>query len=142
MAKNRTIVRRLSVEVEFHQVDMMHVVHNSEYFRWFEKGRLRMLADIFPVSWCVENRIATPVVMNHAEYLWPARFEEVLVVTTRHSIMDRWDGRFVFEHSISNEKTKNELCFGQSALTVMDLSSGRLVKNISDEICERYQALA
>jgi acyl-CoA thioester hydrolase len=142
MAKNRTIVRRLSVEVEFHQVDMMHVVHNSEYFRWFEKGRLKMMVDIFPVSWCVENKIATPVVMNHAEYLWPAKFGDVLVVTTRHSIMERWDGRFVFDHSISNEKTKKELCFGQSALTVMDLSSGRLVKDIPDDLWARYQELA
>ena len=141
MAKKRTIISRLSVEVEFHQVDMMHVVHNSEYFRWFEKGRLQIMEDIFPVSWAVENKIATPVVMNHAEYLWPARFGEVLVVTTRHRIMDRWDGRFVFEHSISNEKTKKELCFGQSAITVMDLGSGRLVKEISDDIWARYQAL-
>ena len=141
MAKNRTVVRRLTVEVEFHQVDMMHVVHNSEYFRWFEKGRLKTMESVFPVSWAVENGIATPVVMNHAEYLWPAKFGDTLVVTTRHRIVDHWDGRFVFDHSISNEKTKKELCFGQSALTVMDLRSGQLIKEISDDVWARYQVL-
>lgn len=137
----RVVTRRLTVEVEFHQVDMMQVVHNAEYFRWFERGRLLVLEDIFPMAWAIENRIATPVVSNRCEYLAPATYGDRLVVTTRHRLAERWDGRFVFEHSISNAKTKVELCFGESAVTVLDLSSRRLVKDIPADIWARYRAL-
>ena len=141
MSDTHTITRKVEVEVEFHHVDMMRVVHNSEYLRWFEKGRLGVLEEIMPVSWAVENRIATPVVMNHCEYLSPAAYGDALIVTTRHKKVDHWDGRFVFEHSISNPKTKVELCFGKSAVTVIDLRTGRLLKTLPDEAWDRYLAL-
>lgn len=127
--------------MEFHQVDMMRVVHNSEYLRWFEKGRLGVLEEIMPISWAVENKIAMPVVMNHCEYLSPATYGDELIVTTRHRKVDHWDGRFTFEHSISNPRTKVELCSGKSAVTVVDFETGRLLKRVPDEAWERYLAL-
>ncbi len=138
---SHTITRRSEVRVEFHHVDMMQVVHNSHYLRWFELGRLAVMEDIFPMSWAIENRVATPVVMNHCEYLWPAVYGDELVVTTRHRICDHWQGRFVFEHSISNKKNKKELCRGQSALTVIDMENSRLVKEIPELAWSRYLAL-
>jgi acyl-CoA thioester hydrolase len=140
-SKPHTIIRRRGIQVAFHQVDMMQVVHNAVYFKWFEKGRLDLLEEVFPVAWAIEHRFATPVVMNHAEYLWPAAYGDPLVLTTRHQRLERWDGRFVFDHSISNSKTKVELCLGQTAITVLDLASGQLLKEIPEEIWSRYQAL-
>jgi YbgC/YbaW family acyl-CoA thioester hydrolase len=137
----RTITRRCEVKVEFHHVDMMQVVHNSHYFRWFELGRLAIMEDIFPMSWALENRIATPVVMNHCDYLWPAVYGDALIVTTRHRIAERWEGRFSFDHSISNRGTKNELCRGRSEITVVNLATARLVKDIPPDAWARYQAL-
>ena len=136
-----TITRRAEVRVEFHHVDMMQVVHNSHYLRWFEIGRLAVMEDIFPMTWAVENGIATPVVMNHCDYLWPAVYGDTLVVTTKHRMSDRWEGRFLFNHSISNKKNKRELCRGQSAITVVDMNNARLVKEIPDEAWERYRSL-
>jgi acyl-CoA thioester hydrolase len=141
MTKPRTIIRRITVEVEFHHADMMRVVHNSQYLKWFEKGRLNLLDDVIPLSWAIENGIAVPVVMNHVEYFSPAVYGDTLVVTTKHRLADRWDGRFLFEHSISNTKTKVELCAGQTAVTVIDLNSNSLIKEIPQEIWARYQAL-
>ena len=135
---SRTITRRLVVEVEFHHVDMMQVVHNSHYFRWFEKGRMAILEEVFPMPWAIENKIATPVVMNHCDYLWPAAYGDTLVVTTRHRKVDQWDGRFLFEHSVSNRKTKVELCRGSTEVTIVDLGSRRLVKEIPADIWQRY----
>ena len=141
MPNHRIVTRRLPLEVAFHQVDMMHVVHNAEYFRWFEKGRLALLEDVLPIAWAIAHRIATPVVMNRAEYLWPATYGDALVLTTKHQLVDRWDGRLLFDHSISNAKTKVELCAGQSAITLMDMAEGRLLKEIPAEVWQRYQAL-
>lgn len=141
MTRMRTVTRRLPVEVEFHQVDMLRVVHNAVYFTWFEKGRLQLLEEVFPVSWAIENRVATPVVMNRAEYLSPAAYGDRLVVSTRHGILDLWNGRLLFEHSISNAKTKVELCLGETAVTVLDLATGHLLKEIPEPIWKSYQAL-
>ena len=141
MSKQRTIIRRLTVEVEFHQADMMRVVHNSQYLIWFEKGRLKLLEDVIPLAWAVENGIAVPVVMNHIEYFSPAMYGDALVVTTKHKIAESWDGRFLFEHSISNVKTKVELAAGRTEVTVIDLKTNSLIKEIPDDIWARYQAL-
>ncbi len=137
----KIITRRVDVKVEFHHVDMMQVVHNSHYFRWFELGRMKILEDVFPMSWAMENKIATPVVMNHCDYLWPATYGDDLIVTTRHRKVDLWEGRFLYEHSISNRKTKVVLCNGQSAVTVVDMGTARLVKEIPTDVWARYLAL-
>ena len=136
-----TITRKVPVEVEFHHLDMMRVVHNSQYLCWFERGRFAMLDDVFPMQWAIDNMIGTPVVMSHCEYLSSVRYGDGLVVTTRHRKSVEWDGRFVFDHSISNVKTKVEVCRGQTAVTVLDLNTGRLLKALPDDVWERYQAL-
>ena len=139
--KKPRITRRVTIEVEFHHVDMLQVVHNSQYFKWFEKGRLQFLEEFCPVSYALANNIATPVVMNHCEYLSPAAYGDELVVTTRHFIKEQWDGRFLFEHHISNKKTKVELCHGETAVTVLDFKTGKLVKEIPEELWEKYHSL-
>ena len=137
----RIITRRAEVRVEFRHVDMMQVVHNSHYIAWFEIGRLAVLEEVFPMSWAVEHRIATPVVVNHCEYLWPATYGDALVVITRHKLLDRWEGRFLFDHAISHLDTKRELAVGTSAVTVVDMAAQKPVKEIPPEIWARYAAL-
>jgi YbgC/YbaW family acyl-CoA thioester hydrolase len=136
------MVSRLRVQVEFHQVDMMQVVHNAQYLNWFEKGRLDIIERFISVPWAGANDIAVPVVMNHLEYLYPAAFGDELVLTTRHPIVSKWTGRFSFVHSISNAKTKMELCRGSSDVTVMNLSSRRVLKELPAEVWERYQQVS
>lgn len=139
---SETITRKTTVEVEFHHLDMMRVVHNSQYLCWFERGRFAVLEDVFPMQWAIDNMVGTPVVMSHCEYLASVRYGDVLVVTTRHRKSDEWDGRFLFEHSISNKKTKVEVCRGRTAVTVVDLNSGKLFKELPADVWERYRALA
>jgi acyl-CoA thioester hydrolase len=133
--------RRLDVEVEFHQVDMMQVVHNSEYFRWFEKGRLALLEEVLPMSWLVERRIGAPVVLNHCEYRWPAVYGDALAVTTRHRLLERYEGRLEFEHSIVRHRGKLELAGGRTAIALVDLDRRRLVRELPPSIWEQYRSL-
>lgn len=138
---SRVITRRTQIVVQFHEVDMMHVVHNAHYLRWFELGRLAVLEGVFPMAWAVANRIATPVVVNHCEYLQPATYGDELVVTTRHKLLERWEGRFRFEHAVSSVRSKQELATGWSEATVLDMAQGRLVKEIPPDLWARYLAL-
>ena len=140
-SQGRLVTRRHRIEVAFHHVDMMRVVHNAEYFKWFELGRLQIVHEIIPLHEALEENLSIPVVLNHCEYRHPAAFQDRLVVTTTHRILPVWEGRFLFNHTISNEKTKQELCFGKSEVTVLDLKVKRVVKEIPERIWTRYQAL-
>lgn len=135
------ISRRIKVQVLYHHVDMMQIVHNSQYFKWFERGRLALIDEFIPMEFAIKNQVATPVVLNHCEYLQPARFGDLLIVSTKHRLMCHWDGRFVFEHSISNSKTKVEVCFGRTEVTMLDMNGDHLIKKIPEDIWRRYQSI-
>lgn len=139
--RKNVLVHRTYVTVAFHQVDMMQIVHNVQYLKWFELGRFGILDRFIDVNWAVKNNLAVPVVMNHCEYLSPAVFGDTLAVTTRHTFADRWTGRLSFEHSISNAKTKVELCRGKSDVTIIDFATRRVLKVLPPEAWERYAAL-
>ena len=141
MATIRTVTRKLPLRVEFHHVDMMQIVHNSRYFIWFERGRLQLMEEFLPIKWAIEDEVASPVVVNHCEYLSPATVHDELILTTRHRLLEKWEGRLVFEHSISNAKSKMELCFGQTEVTLMNWAEQTLLKEIPALIWDRYQTL-
>ncbi len=142
VASTDILISRLRVAVEFHQVDMMQVVHNAQYLYWFDKGRLDIIERFIAVPWAKDNDLAAAVVMNRLEYLHPAEFGDELVVTTKHRLIPEWTGRFSFEHSVSNAKTKVELCRGNSDVTMMSLSSRRVLKELPAEAWERYRRLS
>lgn len=135
------ITRRLDVEVEFHQVDMMQVVHNSRFLLWFEKGRLALLEEVLPMSWLIERRIGAPVVLNHCEYRWPAVWGDVLAVTTRHRLLERYEGRIEFEHSVVRRRGKLELACGRTAIALVDLDRRKLLRELPPDVWERYGSL-
>lgn len=141
MTGSRLVTRRLGLQVEFHHVDMMRVVHNSRYFIWFEKGRLALIGEFLPLSYAIANHLVSPVVENRCEYLAPARFDDQLVLTTRHRLLEKWEGRFVFDHSISHARTKVELCFGHTAVTLLNEKTQSLIREIPQPIWEKYRAL-
>ena len=120
----------------------MNVVHNVQYFKWFERGRLAIMEEVVPVRWGIEHRIAAPVIRNHCEYLHAATYGDELVVTTKHRLVSRWTGKFTFEHTISNAKSKLEVCNGWSEITLVDFDSNRIFKELPDEVWSRYLALS
>ena len=83
----RSIIRKLSLTPRFHQVDMMGVVHNAEYFRWFEEGRLGIMWDMLPLQEARERGLAFPVTENSCKYLKFAGFGDSLILTTVHRIV-------------------------------------------------------
>ncbi len=119
----------------------MGVVHNVQYFNWFELGRLQVVEEVLPLENAMGRSLALPVVVNHCDYIHPARYLDRLVVTTTHRILPEWSGRFVFNHSISHEKSKVEICRGMSGVTVMDTRSMRVLKALPDDMWARYQGL-
>ncbi|MEI6516485.1 MAG: thioesterase family protein [bacterium] len=140
-SRGRRIVRKLLIEPEFHQVDIMGMVHNATYFYWFEKGRLEILWAILPFEEAVRLRLGLPVVRHVCNYRKAARFGDRLMLTTTHELQPRYEGRLVFRHSLMHETNKTEIAEAETTLTIMDMQDGQLVREFPAEVWARYQSL-
>ena len=87
------IKTKLSFTPRFHETDMMGVVHNAEYFRWFEEGRMQILLAVLPLDEALELGVAMPVVKNACTYKKPVRFGDPLLLYTHHEILTAYEGR-------------------------------------------------
>jgi acyl-CoA thioester hydrolase len=140
-ATSRLIKRKMDIRPRFHQVDMMGVVHNVEYFHWFEEGRLEIMLEVLPMAEALDLGVGMPVVENYCCYKTPARFGDVLTLYTTHRVSARYEGHLRFEHSLVNRRNKAELASGYATMTLVDMSSMQLVKQWSEGLWERYQSL-
>ena len=119
----------------------MGMIHNAEYFRWFEEGRLEILLEVLPIAEALETGVAMPVIENRCTYRTPARFGDVLTLYTTHQVVLVYEGRLRFEHSLVKGGNRTEIASGSTVITVVDISTMRLIKQWPEEIWQRYQAL-
>lgn len=139
--KGRWITRKLVIEPEFHQVDMMGMAHNAVYFHWFEKGRLTILWQILPFDEAVRLGLGLPVVRHVCDYRKAARYGDRLVLTTTHDIVTQYEGKLVFHHSLMHETNKAEIAEAETTLTIVDMRTGQLTREFPQHLWARYQAL-
>jgi acyl-CoA thioester hydrolase len=137
----RLVTRKLVIEPEFHQVDLMGVVHNAAYFYWFEKGRLAILWQILPLDEAIRLGLGLPVVRQTCDYRKAIRYGDRLILTTTHEVLPHYEGRFLFRHSLVHEATKTEAAEAETDLAVLDMRTGQLVRELPAEVWARYQAL-
>jgi len=135
------IKRKLIIRPLFHQVDMMGVVHNTQYFYWFEEGRLQIAIEVLPIAEAVRLGVAMPVVQNTCHYQKPVRFGDELVLYTTHRLQTEYQGRLTFEHSLVNVANKIEVARGETVTTLLDMKNNQLVKDWPADLWRRYRTL-
>ena len=140
-SKGRLIKRKRVIQPAFHETDMMGVIHNSNYFLWFEQGRLQILFEVLPVEEAMKIGLLMPVVENICHYRKPVKFGMPLLLYTTHNIQSAYEGRLVFSHYLIHEKHRSAMAFGQSAITILSTQTNKLIKEWPAEIWRRYQAL-
>ena len=68
-----------SIEVRYYETDLMGIVHHSNYIRYFEYGRIKMLEEIgLPISEIEGRGVMLPVVSTFCTYKTPSRMGETL----------------------------------------------------------------
>ncbi len=87
------------------EVDWQGIVHNSIYLQYFETARIEYLRDIGHVLDLASVNRKSRVVLarNEVDYIFPARFDDLLEVGTRVSLIGT--SSFVFEGVIQIRKT-------------------------------------
>jgi acyl-CoA thioester hydrolase len=137
----RIIKRKLSIVPQFHQTDMMGVIHNAEYFKWFEEGRFQIMAEIMPLDEAIRRGVALPVISNSCNYKNFVKLGDALILITEHEILESYSGKLRFKHILMHEKKKIEMAVGESVSTIFDMNATQLVWRWPEDLWEKYQNL-
>lgn len=113
----------VEVRVRYSETDQMGVVYHGSYIPYFEIGRVEWLRNK-GVSYksLEETGIALPIVSMQLNYKKPARYDDLLIISTR---FNSYSGvKIEFECEIHNEN-KELLTTAYFLLVFVDIKSGK-----------------
>jgi acyl-CoA thioester hydrolase len=94
----------LETRVLYADTDQMGVAYHGTFFRWFEAGRANYMRRRGSSYHDVEHGgLQLPVVEAHADYLKPARYDDVLTIRTWIGELGLAQLRFDYEISKNGE---------------------------------------
>lgn len=97
-----------NLEVRYYETDLMGIVHHSNYIRYFEYGRIKMLDEIgLPISKIEGNGIMLPVVSTFCTYKTPSRMGDTLKIVSSMESMPM--AKMKIKTQILKESTVNPL---------------------------------
>ena len=117
---------QIQVRVRYSETDQMGVVYHGNYIPYFEIGRVEWLRNK-GVSYKImeESGVALPIVSMNINYKKPARYDELLTVTT--TFISQTSVKVEFDCEIHNDK--NELLTtAHFILVFVDLLTGKTIQ--------------
>ena len=113
----------IEVRVRYAETDQMGVVYHANYAQYFEIGRVEWLRNQgISYKWMEENGIMLPVVTLTMNYKKPAKYDDILTVTT--ILKSQTSVKIEFDYEIRNQEGEL-LTTGYSMLVFIDMKSGR-----------------
>ena len=110
------------VRVRFAETDAQGVVHNSNYFVWFEVARVEFLERFAGGYQRLRDLgVESFVLESHARFMAPAVFDDRLLVHTR--CLDVRGARFRFEYAV--ERSGEMIADGWTAHATIDAETLR-----------------
>ena len=122
--------------MRYPETDRMGVAYHAHYLVWFEVGRTDLLREMGVVYAELEDRegVFFPVIEAGARYLAPARYDDMLQVTTR--LADVRASRVRFEYEIRRDDAL--LASGFTEHVTVD-ADGR-ARRLPDELRSRLRS--
>ncbi len=115
---------KTQVRVRYADADPMNVVYYGNYAQYFEVGRVESLRALGISYKLIEDLgIMLPVVELNVKYLRPARYDDLLTITSQIKQLPV-DHRIIFDQEIHNEEGKL-LTIGTVKLYFMDKLLGK-----------------
>ena len=107
-----------NLEVRYYETDLMGIVHHSNYIRYFEYGRIKMLDEIgLPISKIEGNGIMLPVVSTFCTYKTPSRMGDTLKIVSSMESMPM--AKMKIKTQILKESTVNPITPDEEIGTVV-----------------------
>ncbi len=121
----------ITVRVRYQETDQMGFVYYSNYFVYFEMGRIEFLRNLgFSYSELEKENIFLAVIEAHCKYRAPARFDDLLIIKTWLSKMKY--ARVEFCYEIRREGEEKLIAEGSTVLACLD--ENRRPRTIPDKI--------
>lgn len=115
----------VTVEIPFHDVDMMGVAWHGHYFRYLEVARSALLDSIsYNYREMSDSGYSWPVVDIRLRYLRPARLGQQVLVRAR---LVEHDLRLRIDYLITDAASGERLTKGYSIQVPVDMATGKLV---------------
>lgn len=128
--KNLTKIR-----VIYADTDAMGIVYHTNYIKWFEIGRAELLRQLgSPYAQIESSGYHLPLTEVSCHYLYPARYDQIVVVETE--ILSVRRATVKFNYVIRDENHERVLVEGESVHACVN-SQGKIVRippNIIDKI--------
>jgi len=113
-------------KVRFVETDLMGVVHHSNYFRWFEMGRVEYLrqADILLTDLLADG-IVFPITHVDCQYKASAKFDDTILIET--TLEDVSPVKMVFTYKVVKKVDQMLLAIG-STQNVFTNNHGKIIR--------------
>lgn len=94
------------IRVIYADTDAMGIVYYANYFKWFETGRTELMRDMgIAYADLEKSGYSMPVIEAGCEYVYPARYDDLLVIETTVTHLRRASVRFDYViHSEGKER--------------------------------------
>lgn len=121
----------ITVRVRYQETDQMGFVYYSNYFVYFEMGRIEFLRKIgLQYSELEKDNIFLAVVNAHCKYISPAGFDDMITIRTWLSEMRHATLKFRYEI----KRTGEEKLIAEGSTVLACLGKNRKPRVIPDEI--------
>ena len=101
----------VKIRVIYAETDAMGIVYHTNYIRWFEIGRTELMREAGVVYDDLEKEgFFLPLTQLTCHYLYPARYDDVVLVESRIEYFRRASVKFAYE--IWDEKREKLLVEG------------------------------
>ncbi len=121
----------ITVRVRYQETDQMGFVYYSNYFVYFEMGRIEFLRNLgFSYSELEKENIFLAVIDAHCKYKAPARFDDLLIIKTWLSKVKY--ARVEFCYEIRRRDEEKLIAEGSTVLACLD--ENRRPRTIPDKI--------
>ncbi len=113
------------IRVRYADTDQMRMVYYSRYFEYFEQGRSDLLRDAgLPYSRIESLGFFLPVAEAYARYIKPARFDDLLTITTM--LREPPQARVRIDYEVHHRASGDLLVTGHTCHSFIDAATGRV----------------
>lgn len=125
-------------KVRFVETDAMGVVHHSNYFRWFEMGRVEFLRQAgITLTELIAEGIVFPITDVSCKYKASARFDDIILIETRPDEITAV--KMVFNYRVVRESDGLLLAIGRTQ-NVFTNNNGKIVR-LPEIYCAKLKAI-
>ena len=121
---NTPVSASVTLQVPFHDVDMMCVAWHGHYVKYFEVARCALLDQIqYNYQEMKDSGYAWPVVDLKVKYVRPAQFGQIIKVICQ---LKEYENRLVLSYLIIDPHTQQKLTKGETTQVAVDMASGEM----------------